>query len=108
MNIANVVRGDRGFTITFSDQSDTEFPFIWLRDNDPDDFHPDTRERVFDLTTVELDIEPADFESSDGLLSIHWPDKDAASSYAGPMPRPVVPIALLPRASSRAWSNAMW
>ena len=39
MNIANVVRGDRGFTITFSDQSDTEFPFIWLRDNDPGDFH---------------------------------------------------------------------
>ena len=81
MNIANVERGERGFTITFSDQSDTEFPFIWLRDNDPGDFHPDTHERVFDLTTVDLDIEPEDFESANGMLSIQWPDKNDSSSY---------------------------
>lgn len=28
------------------------------------------------------------------------------SSYAGPMPRPVVPILASPRAFSRAWSRA--
>ena len=82
MNIANVVRGDRAFTITFSDRSDTEFPFIWLRDNDPGDFHPDTHERVFDLTTVDLDIEPSQYKLSDGALSILWPGKEAASSYS--------------------------
>ena len=30
------------------------------------------------------------------------------SSYAGPMPRPVVPILVSPIAASRAWSSATW
>jgi len=30
------------------------------------------------------------------------------SSYAGPIPRPVVPILLAPCAASRAWSSAPW
>ena len=30
------------------------------------------------------------------------------SSYAGPMPRPVVPIFVSPIAASRAWSSATW
>ena len=34
------------------------------------------------------------------------PLRAALSSYAGPIPRPVVPIAFFPRARSRAWSNA--
>ncbi|MEL7184977.1 MAG: TauD/TfdA family dioxygenase [Pseudomonadota bacterium] len=82
MNIVSVARGERGFTVTFDDQSDIEYPFIWLRDNDPDNFHPDTRERVFDLTTIELDIEPSDYGSTAGTLSVHWPDKTSASAYA--------------------------
>src|SRR5690606_19110845 len=36
------------------------------------------------------------------------PRRATLSSYAGPMPRPVVPIALPPAAFSRAWSRAMW
>ena len=32
----------------------------------------------------------------------------ALSSYAGPMPRPVVPMAAVPRAASRARSSAAW
>ena len=82
MNIADVTRGERGFTITWDDQSVAEFPFIWLRDNAPDEFHPDTRERVFDLTTVDLDIAPDSFALESGALVIRWPRKDASSSYA--------------------------
>src|SRR5690242_1692382 len=36
------------------------------------------------------------------------PRRATLSSYAGPMPRPVVPMALPPAAFSRAWSRAMW
>src|SRR5690606_2431287 len=36
------------------------------------------------------------------------PRRATLSSYAGPMPRPVVPMALPPAARSRAWSRAMW
>ena len=81
MNIADVTRGERGFTITWDDQSVAEFPFIWLRDNDPDDLHPSTRERVFDLTSVSLDINPESHELGDTALSVRWPDKDHASTY---------------------------
>ena len=83
MKIADVTRGERGFTITWDDRSVAEFPYIWLRDNAPEEFHPDTRERVFDLTTVELDIAPDSFALEAGALVICWPEKDAPSSYAG-------------------------
>ena len=82
MNIANVDPGERGFTIAWDDHSVAEFPYIWLRDNAPDEFHPDTRERVFDLTTVDLDIEPETFAVEPGTLSINWPQKNRASVYA--------------------------
>ena len=49
MNIADVTRGERCFTVTWDAQSEAKSPFIWLRDNDPDDLHPDTCERVSDL-----------------------------------------------------------
>ncbi len=81
MNIADVIRGERGFTITWDDDSIVEFPFIWLRDNDPDDLHPVARERVFDLTSVALDVEPSDYELNGKALYVHWPDKTATSRY---------------------------
>ena len=81
MQIADVTRGERGFTITWDDRSVAELPFIWLRDNDPDDLHPDTRERVFDLTSVPLDISPVSHELNGDALSIQWPDKSQASTY---------------------------
>ena len=81
MIIADVTRGERGFTITWDDQSVAEFPFIWLRDNDPEDLHPDTRERVFDLTSVSLDINPLAYELVSDAFTIQWPDKEQASTY---------------------------
>ena len=82
MNIADVTRGERGFTITWDDQSEAEFPYIWLRDNDPGDLHPDTRERVFDLTSVELDIRPASFSTEAESLYVSWPQKESKSTYS--------------------------
>ena len=81
MNIADVSRGERGFTITWDDWSVAEFPFIWLRDNDPDDLHPTTRERVFDLTSVGLDITPETHGLDGNFLRVDWPDKDQSSAY---------------------------
>ena len=83
MNIADVTRGERGFTITWDDQSVAEFPFIWLRDNAPDEFHPDTKERVFDLTTVDFDIAPDAYALRSDALVVHWPQKVGPTSYAG-------------------------
>jgi gamma-butyrobetaine dioxygenase len=83
MNIANVDCARRSVTITWQDRSITEYPFIWLRDSDPDAFHPDARERVFDLTDVDIDIRPQNIDlAADGLI-IRWPDKDRSSTYSG-------------------------
>ncbi len=81
MNIADVTRGERGITITWDDQSEAEFPFIWLRDNDPDELHPDTCERIFDLTSVDLDIRPVSFLTEAESLRITWPQKESPSIY---------------------------
>ena len=83
MTIADVTRGERGFTITWDDQSVAEFPFVWLRDNAPESFHPDTRERVFDLTTVDPDIAPETFALESDELVIGWPEASTPSIYSG-------------------------
>lgn len=36
----------------------TPFPAIFLRDNDPADLHPQTQEQLFDLSKIDLAIEP--------------------------------------------------
>lgn len=82
MTIADVARGERGFNISWNDQSEAELPFIWLRDNDPDDLHPQTREREFNLTSVELDISPISFALEDGGLRVGWPNKERESFYS--------------------------
>ncbi len=81
MNIADVRRGERGFSVTWNDRAVVEYPYIWLRDNDPGELHPETRERLFDLTTVELDIEPVGFSVTARGLRVDWPQKEASSVY---------------------------
>lgn len=81
MTTARIVPGKDGFQITWDELQATDYPFIWLRDNDPDELHPDTRERTFDLTTVSLDIAPRDYVVQDDSLVVNWPDKSSPSVY---------------------------
>lgn len=81
MRIADIVQGQRALQVTWSDRSVSEFPFIWLRDNDRDELHPTTRERIFDLTSVEPDIRPTTCEASGEELIVRWPGKDEPSRY---------------------------
>lgn len=81
MFAADVALGEREFTITWDDRSVAAFPFIWLRDNDPDDLHPDTHERVFDLTQVPVDISPDSFSVDRSAVVVTWPGKARPSVY---------------------------
>lgn len=81
MNIADVKRSERAFSVTWGDQSVTQFPFIWLRDNDRDELHPQTRERTFDLTSVNLDICPDAFDVRPDRIEVRWPGCSVASIY---------------------------
>lgn len=81
MNIKHIATGVRGFQLEWSDQSRNELPFIWLRDNDPHELHPQTHERVFDLSSVSLDIRPLSFTFDETKLTVNWPAKDKPSVY---------------------------
>lgn len=55
------------------------FPHIWLRDADPAGFHPITAERLFDLTSVPLDIAPEDVTLDTDALVLRWPGAETPS-----------------------------
>lgn len=84
MKFTDIQRQARSFLISWPDGSQSEAPFIWLRDNDQNELHPQTGERTFDLTSVALDIEPDDFrvDSSHSKLVIYWPSKTEPSHYS--------------------------
>ncbi|MEH6445586.1 MAG: TauD/TfdA family dioxygenase [Oceanospirillaceae bacterium] len=66
---------------TWADNSQSTFPFIWLRDIDPLGFHPQTAERLFDLTQVSIDIVPTNVEFTKQQLSLQWPDEIERSNF---------------------------
>ncbi len=72
---------DRGIIVNWDSGESNEYPYIWLRDNDTAELHPSTLERIFDLTTVAIDIVPDDVRSTDTELIIRWPDRTDDSSY---------------------------
>ena len=81
VKIASFEATARSLVVTWDDQADSEFPFIWLRDNDVAELHPTTRERIFDLTTVPIDIQPLESRLEDRRLIVQWPDRDTPSIY---------------------------
>lgn len=87
--------------VTWTDETTTQFPTIWLRDNCPSGLHPKTHERLLDLLAIDeapvlisaaLDDDFAVLEYEDGhisrmpvaLMSAHRPGRRAAD--AGTIP----------------------
>lgn len=69
------------FHLAWADGIRAAYPHIWLRDNDPGELHPHTRERLFDLTSVSLDICPESWRLAPAQLLVKWPGKPSESSY---------------------------
>lgn len=72
----------RALHITFETGESATFPALFLRDNCPSGFHPQTLEREFDLTSVEPDIAitEATLDGADVLVS--WSNGDATSRFS--------------------------
>ena len=81
LNVLDLHSGTRGFDLAWDDQTSSQFPYIFLRDNDPDELHPQTQERLFDLASVALEIAPVSFELTTTGLTICWPGKPEPSVY---------------------------
>ncbi|PRH88616.1 gamma-butyrobetaine hydroxylase [Labrys okinawensis] len=72
MQIARL--SDQALELRHDGASPIVFPFLWLRDNCPTAFDPQTKERNFDLLSVPDDLKPASAETCDDELVITWPD----------------------------------
>ncbi|MGR3627131.1 MAG: TauD/TfdA family dioxygenase [Limimaricola sp.] len=71
----------RQLRLDWADGGSDAFPYIWLRDTDPAGFHPRTGERVFDLTSVPLDLAPEAARVEGATLVIDWPGEGDASRF---------------------------
>ena len=67
--------------IKWSDNSDSSYPFLWLRENDPAGFHKDTNERMTDLTSIPLDITLTKAFIKDDVLMLNWSDSANSTRY---------------------------
>ena len=81
MTHATLRHDDAVMRLDFADGSSADYPYIWLRDNDPAAFHPATQERIADLTAMPPDSTPDRVRAEDGSLSIWWRDGGAPSVF---------------------------
>ncbi|MEM7083871.1 MAG: TauD/TfdA family dioxygenase [Pseudomonadota bacterium] len=81
MKLKAIEQGDIGLSASFENGAESLYPYIWLRDNDPSGFHPDTKERTFDLTSVALDIRPHNVRFTADSLSLEWPGSDSTCTF---------------------------
>ncbi|MEM9630750.1 MAG: TauD/TfdA family dioxygenase [Pseudomonadota bacterium] len=81
MTTASLRGDDRVLHVAWPDGTSAEFPFIWLRDNCPSGFHPQTRERQFDLTSIQFDISLTDAALENGEIILTWNGGDHVSRY---------------------------
>lgn len=67
-----ITAGAGALEVRWPDTRTTSYPYIWLRDNCPSAFHPQTEERILDLLAVEAEPRPVSAEASDGAVTIVW------------------------------------
>jgi gamma-butyrobetaine dioxygenase len=58
--------------VEWPDGAKASFPWVWLADNEPAAFHPQTQERTFDLLGAPDDIRPVSVEHTDGAVVVCW------------------------------------
>lgn len=76
------LRGDdRVLHVAWPDGTQADFPFLWLRDNCPSGFHPQTQERQFDLTGIPTDITIAEVRQDDDDIVLTWSGDGHVSRY---------------------------
>ena len=69
--------------LTWADGLSADYLYLWLRDNCPSGFHPQTKERTFDLLSVSDDLAPLASWLEDGDLVIDWREGGHRSRFAG-------------------------
>ncbi len=81
MTTATLRGGDRVVNVCWPNGTSADFPFLWLRDNCPTGFHPDTRERQFDLTSIPLELSVGNVSLEDGDIVVTWDGESHTSRF---------------------------
>ncbi|MEP3046498.1 MAG: TauD/TfdA family dioxygenase [Roseibium sp.] len=81
MTILNLRGADRVLTVVWTDGTSNDFPFLWLRDNCPSGFHPSTKERQFDLTSIPDDLGISQASVEDDAIIVKWDKEDHISRF---------------------------
>ncbi|MGY8870364.1 MAG: TauD/TfdA family dioxygenase [Pseudomonadales bacterium] len=79
--IESVEQNGRAMQVCWNDGSHATYHYIWLRDNCPTAFHPQTGERCFDLLSVSQDIYPLSITIDTGVLIIEWSEQGHISHF---------------------------
>lgn len=61
---------ETALAVTFSSGETVCYPWLWLKDSAPSAFHPQTEERIFDLTSVDASLRPLSVRDRGGAVSI--------------------------------------
>jgi len=81
MTSLNLRGNDRVLTVAWTDGTSADFPFLWLRDNCPSGFHPQTHERQFDLTSIPEDLGIVSADIDGEAIRITWDNGGHESHY---------------------------
>ncbi|MDO6592051.1 gamma-butyrobetaine hydroxylase [Loktanella sp. D2R18] len=74
MTIQSLSAAADGLRVTWGDGNATTYPTIWLRDNCPSGFHPQTHERVLDLLALAPSPILTDAQLDDGGVILRYAD----------------------------------
>ena len=81
-NILKIEKDKSALKIKWSDGKESNFNFLWLRDNCPSAHDKDSRHRMFNILKVSENINPKKYNiNSDGKLEIEWSEGDHTSFY---------------------------
>jgi gamma-butyrobetaine dioxygenase len=81
--LQSVCQQECSLHLIWDDGSQSDFHFLWLRDNCPTTLHPDTHERVFDLLSVSANIHPLEVSIKNDRLLIDWSEQGHQSKFSG-------------------------
>ena len=82
VKIDNVEKKDKNLSVKWSDGEQSNFNYLWLRDNCPTAHDKDSNHRMFNILEVSKDINPKNYSLNDeGKLKIEWSEGNHTSYY---------------------------
>jgi len=80
--ISKLKKNSTYLKIIWDDGEESQFNYLWLRDNCPTAHDKDSRHRMFNILKVSPDISPKNYNlTANGCLEIEWSEGDHKSLY---------------------------